>query len=297
MSEVDRFFTDPDESIGAMLARLRRASGLSGTKAGELAGMSQAKVSRIETDAIAPTPDDVGRLARALGADEQLARVLISRTVIAQRRPTDWSPYPVGLARGQRFIAQSEAQATSIRAFEPTVIHGLLQTSEYARALLAVFQMQETVIPTQARSPAASVTEALAERIGRQKAITDLRRSFTFVMMEAVFQNNFCPPEDMLAQIRRLRDLNQQYDNVSIKVVPLDAGPGIPALHGFELFDDGLVAIDTFNTAFTSTSVPDLHLYRHVFDSFEAVATDDIDPICLKYQNHYARQLSSRHGA
>jgi transcriptional regulator with XRE-family HTH domain len=297
VSETDRNFTDPDESIGATLARLRRASGLSGAEAGRRAGMSQAKVSRIETGAVTPAPDDVGQLARALGVDEQLAGQLMSRTVIAQRRPTDWSPSPIGLASGQRVIAQREAQVNIIRAFEPIVIHGLLQTGEYARALLSVFRMQETVAPTQARSPAASVAEALAERIGRQEILTDSRRSFVFVMMETVFDNNFCPAEDMLGQIRRLWEISQQYDNVSIRIVPLSAKPKIPALHGFELFDDELVAIDTFNTTLTSTGEPDLRLYRHVFDSFEAAATAEIEPIIAKYQNHYARQLSSPHNA
>jgi transcriptional regulator with XRE-family HTH domain len=293
VSGTERALTDPDESIGATLARLRRASGLSGTEVGRRAGISQAKVSRIETGAVAPTLGDIGRLARALGADEQFVGQLTSRTVIAQRRPTDWSPNPIGLASGQRVIAQREAQVDVIRAFEPTVIHGLLQTGEYARALLSVFQMQEDVVPVQARSAAASVAEALAERIGRQEILTDSRRSFVFVMMETVLDNNFCPAEDMLGQLRRLRELSRQHDNVSIRIVPLSAKPRIPALHGFELFDDKLVAIDTFNTSLTSTGEPDLRLYRNVFDSFEAAATEEIEPIVARYQNHYARRLSS----
>ena len=110
--------------------------------------------------------------------------------------------------------------------------------------------------------------------------------------MEAALSNNFCPPEDMVGQIRRLREISRQYDNVSIRIVPESARPVMPALHGFELFDDKLVAVDTFNTSLTSTSEPDIRLYRHVFDSFEAEATAEIDPIVARYQAHYASQLS-----
>lgn len=259
--------------------------------------MSQAKVSRIETGVLYPSTQDVSRLARALGVDEPLVGQLARRTVIAQRRPTDWISSPVGLASAQRVIAEREAEVKAIRAFEPTIIHGLLQTGEYARALLSVFQMQEAAIPDQARNPAASVAEALAARIGRQEILADPQRSFQFVIMEAALINNFCPPEDMLGQIRRLREVDRQHDNVSVKIVPTSARPLIPALHGFEIFDDKLVTVDTFNTSLTSTSEADLRLYRHVFDSFDAESTADIDPIIARYQVDYAQRLSSSGGS
>jgi transcriptional regulator with XRE-family HTH domain len=293
VSDVQGTPTDPDEPIGATLARLRRASGLSGSELGRRAGMSQAKVSRIETGVLNPSTADVGRLARALGADEALVEQLTHSTVIAQRRPTDWTPSPIGLASAQRVIAEREAEVNVIRAFEPAIIHGLLQTGEYARALLSVFQMQEIIIPGQRRNPAASVAEALAARISRQEILADATRSFHFIIMEAALSNSFCPPEDMLGQVRRLREVQAQYDNVSIRIVPAAARPMIPALHGFELFDDEIVTVDTFNTSLTSNSEADVRLYRHVFDAFAAKATAEIDPILAKYHVDYTRQLSS----
>jgi transcriptional regulator with XRE-family HTH domain len=288
--------TNPDEAIGVTLARLRRASGLSGAEAGRQAGMSQARVSRIETGALQPRAEDVGRLARALGADEALVSHLIRRTEITGRRPTAWTPSPVGLASTQRAIAEREAGVQVIRVFESTIVHGLLQTGEYARALLSVFQMQEVVVPGGDRSAAASVAEALAVRIARQEILADPRRSFHFVMMEAALNNNFCPPEDMLGQLRRLRDVSEQHENVSIEIVPASASPAIPSLHGFELFDDERVTFDAFNTSLTSSNEADVQLYRHVFDSFEAMSTAEIDPIIAGYQAHYASRLRSSGG-
>lgn len=284
---------DPDEPIGVTLARLRRASGLSGVEAGRRSGMSQARVSRIETGALQPSAEDVGRLARALGADEVLAAQLESRAEIARRRAANWTPSPVGLASGQRVLAERESSVTAILGFESTIIHGLLQTGEYARSLLSVFQIQESVVPGQRRRPTASVAEAVAARIGRQEILADPERSFRFVMMEAALGNNFCSPEDMLGQLRRLREVNEQYENVSIKIVPHSAEPAMPPLHGFELFDDKQVSVDTFNTTLTSTSEADVRLYRHVFDSFEQMATSEIDPIIAKYHGRYTLRLPS----
>ncbi|GIF72326.1 helix-turn-helix domain-containing protein [Asanoa siamensis] len=292
MSDPPGISIDPDEPIGAVLARLRRASGLSGGLVGRRAGMSQAKVSRIETGTLQPGLDDVARLARALGASEALVDQLVSRAEIAARRPSDWTPNPFGLASGQRAIAEREAGVQVIRAFESTIIHGLLQTGEYARALLSVFQMQEVVLPDDVGNAGGSVTEALAARIARQEILADDERSVQFVLMEATLDNTFCPPEHMLGQLRRLLEVRAQFPHVSIRIVPAGAEPVIPALHGFEIFDDRSVAVDTFNTSLTSTSATDIRLYRHVFDAFEARATSDLEPILAKYQRHYTAALA-----
>jgi hypothetical protein len=77
----------------------------------------------------------------------------------------------------------------------------------------------------------------------------------------------------MLGQMRWLREVGQPYENVSVKIMPASARPPIPPLHGFELSDDKLVAVDTFNKSLTSTSEVDIRLYRRVFDTFDSEAT------------------------
>src|SRR5687767_9161149 len=64
------------EPVGAALARLRRDKGLSGRQLGDLVGLSQASVSRIETGATAPDPALIGRLAAALDAPPDVVRSL-----------------------------------------------------------------------------------------------------------------------------------------------------------------------------------------------------------------------------
>ena len=290
MNEPGTFF-DPNEQVGATLARLRRAKGLSGGEAGRRAGMSQAKVSRIENGIGHHSPADIGKLARALEVDEAVVVQMMSRAEIAHRRPTDWRPAPVGLAGAQRVIAAEEAGVETLFCFESTIVHGLLQTSEYARALLSVFQIQEHVLAVDVGNPAASVAESLSARVGRQEILTDPRRSFRFVMMEAALSNSFCAPVDMLAQIHRLGEVRERLRNVSIAIVPAAARSVIPPLHGFEILGDKLVMVDTFNTSLTSDAEPDVRLYRKVFESFAAHAVTDIEPILARYRDHYTELL------
>jgi transcriptional regulator with XRE-family HTH domain len=282
---------DPDEPVGAVLARMRRARGLTGGDLGRLAGMSQPKVSRIENDKGVIDPEDIGRLARALGAGEELARQLVERAETSQNRMTDWRPSPINMAGNQRLVGTWEGAVAVLRCFDPTVIPGLLQTSEYARAMLATFQTYW--VPEQVGNAVSAVLEAVSARVRRQEILSDTTRSFRFVVTEAVLKNRFCSPDDMVGQIRRLREWNAQYDNVSIRIVPEEAKLAIPPLHGFELFDDRQVLVDLFNTGLSSQGRADIRLYRGVFDVFEAESVLDIDPILDRYHRYYAEQLLS----
>ena len=70
---------DPAEPTGAAIARLRHQARLTGQQLGRLVTMSQAKISRIETGQTTASPDDIGRLARALGAPHDVISRLVDR--------------------------------------------------------------------------------------------------------------------------------------------------------------------------------------------------------------------------
>jgi transcriptional regulator with XRE-family HTH domain len=285
--------SNPSEHVGIALARMRRAAGVSGDELGRRVGVSQATVSRIENGRSPADPALIGRLAHALGAPDDVVRDLMNRAVLTQGRLADWQPSSISIARTQRSIGRREEQIRELRCFEAAIIHGLLQTSEYARALLRAFQFQEEVVAGESANPAVSVAEALSARVGRQEVLTDPSKSFRFVMAEAVLSNTFCPPVDMLGQIERLRDLAEQAGNVSIRIVPASARTAVPPLHGFEIFDTESVMVDTFNTSLTSVAEADILLYQRVFEEFDSNATAEIGPILDSYQDHYTQVLLS----
>ncbi len=138
-----------------------------------------------------------------------------------------------------------------------------------------------------ASSAEAAVLEAISARMQRQEALADHDREFRLVMMEAAFSNLICSSEEMVAQIRRVREV-AKLDHVNIGIVPADAKLGVAPYHGFAMMDDRLVMVDLFNTAISSSGRSDVATYRRVFDEFESEAVADINPILDRYQRIYA---------
>jgi hypothetical protein len=175
-----------------------------------------------------------------------------------------------------------EQSARVFRIFQPTVVVGLLQTSEYARAVLTRARnfMVENALPA-----ASAVPQAVAARLHRQEILADPGRRFHLVMAETVLVNRICPPEDMPAQIKRIREVAAQ-ENVTVGIVTAETPWEFTPMHGFALFDD-VVEVDLMHTGLITRGSADLGMYRQVFDTFERQATTDIDPILDRYMELY----------
>ena len=276
---------DPDEaSVGETLGRLRRAAKLTGHQLGSRAGMSQAKISRIETGNVPAEPRDVQALARALRLPAEDERRLVERAARSHNRMTDWRPVPPDLADRQREIGQMETGTREFRVFQPAVIVGLLQTSEYMRVLLN--RIYGDLFSDRTGEPSGVVSEAVSARVQRHEVLADQRKHFYFLMTESVLSNRVCPPIDMLAQIERLREVAKQ-ENVTIRIVPADVQWSIPPYHGFELLDDKYVTVDLFNTTLITRGRMDIALYRQVFEDLESLGTAEIDQVLDRYIDTY----------
>jgi transcriptional regulator with XRE-family HTH domain len=280
----------PVPTVGEALAKLRKEARLTGHQLGALAGMSQAKISRIETGAALVDPRDVSALAQALKLSREDERRLVEQAERAHNQMTDWRPAQLGVADRQRDVAQLEGTTREFRVFQPAVIVGLLQTSEYARAIITKFQTE--LASSRIAASSVVVSEAVSARVQRHEVLAEPQKHFHFVMSEAVLSNRLSRPTDMLAQIDRLREVARQ-DNVTLRIVPAEARWAIPPYHGFELLDDRCVLVDLFNTTLMSRGRSDIRLYREVFDSIELQATTDIDPILDRYLDFYLDQSRS----
>jgi len=127
---------EPTNKLSARLRQLRKDAGLSGVEAARRAGLSQSKISRTETGAYMPTPEQVQDLCRAYHASPADRRELVE---MARELREDRIAAHLVLERGgwwlQERIGRIEQIAGRIRSFTPTVVQGLAQTREYARAL------------------------------------------------------------------------------------------------------------------------------------------------------------------
>jgi transcriptional regulator with XRE-family HTH domain len=273
------------ETVGPALARLRKAKRISGAELGRMVRLSQPTISRLERDIGLPDPENVRRVAKALGASTEDIERLVVTAERAHDLMTDLKPGPTSLGKRQQVLGELEAKAREIRVFQPDIVIGLLQTSDYARAILTGFQQLHGT-----RSLAESIWIAVSERITRQVILTDPARSFHFILGEAALINQLCPPEFMPAQIQRIREVANQ-ENVTLSIIPLDAVWPIAPLHGFTLLDETALLIDLFNTATISQGKSYNRAFRQIFDLYADTATTDIEPILERHLRHYLRLI------
>jgi len=273
----------PGEELGSALARLRKARKLTGTQLARMVNMSQPKISRIENANTLPDPADVQKIARVLGAGEAETRRLVELAEQAHDRMTDWRSLWATLASTQREIRHIELGAKLLKDFQSAVVPGLLQTSEYARAVLSSFR---PITRLDDPGSGVAIPEAVSARVQRQEVLGDRERSFEFVLAEAVLGNRICPPEEMAAQLRRLREISGQA-NVTVAIIPGDARWHLPPMHSFNIYDDEIVMIELLNTGIISQGKADIRAYRSAFDSFRSQATVEIDPILDEYLEVY----------
>ncbi|WP_116048783.1 helix-turn-helix domain-containing protein [Amycolatopsis palatopharyngis] len=203
--------------IGAELRKLRVEAGFTGTDVAEALGVQPSTITRWEKGERKQQPEDVKRYLLFVKAPEHMVAELVELA-----EADDTSPWlAVGLP-GQRrqldALLKVEATATSITAVSPLLVPGLLQTGEYARAIMRKGKVPERELHTR-----------VAVRIGRRDAITRSKPAhLTALIGEMVLTQNIGGREVMLGQLRSLLDAAKM-PNVDLRIVPNHTGwhPGL----------------------------------------------------------------------
>ncbi|MFI7232633.1 helix-turn-helix domain-containing protein [Nonomuraea angiospora] len=213
--------------LGAELRRLRDMAGISGRELADLIGISQSKVSRIEAGTAMPSSVQVSKWARAVNAPEDARQVLDSLVQAAFTEVQTWRTAFHNRPHLQRDIQKLEHSAHRIFTYQPTLVPGLLQTAEYAKRVLTLFQ------PGHSDSKIANV---LAARLDRQLILYDESKQFEFLITEAALRWRPGPPRLLLAQLDRISSLNT-LENVSIGLIPLATEAVASMAHAFVMFE------------------------------------------------------------
>lgn len=284
----------PVEPVGAILARWRKRRRLTGQALGERVGMSQAKISRLETGAVSAEPADVRLLAEELGMPAAEVDRVVELAEQADYQLTDWTSAQHDLAASQREFSRIEAAAKELRVFQPTVVPGLLQTSEYARSIMS--SVKDEVADARLADSEIAVSDAVNARMQRNSVLLGRDREFHFLITEQVLRNRVCRPAEMVAQIDRMREV-AAYPNVHLRIVMDETELPIAPYHGFVVADDRWVTVDLFNGSLKSGGREAIRAYRHVFDALEKAAQADVDDVFDRFANYWARMLLSKSGA
>jgi transcriptional regulator with XRE-family HTH domain len=250
-------------ALGARLRELRADSGLSGKALAGRLGWPASKVSKIETGKQAPSAEDLRAWAEALGAADTLPE-LTGRLRTLETHYAAWRrQLAAGVRARQEAWHATESAAAGIRNFESAVIPGLLQTPEYARHMF----LRTTALHRTAQDIEAGVNA----RMQRQQALYTPGRSFHFLLWEPALHMLLCPRDVMAGQLDRLLGTFGM-STVELGIVPLSADLTVVPTHGFWLFDERLVMVETIGAELRLTDPAELSLYRTVWDELAQVA-------------------------
>ncbi|MEU8846362.1 helix-turn-helix transcriptional regulator [Streptomyces sp. NPDC048564] len=256
--------------LGAELRALRTAAGLTSGEAARLVGWHQSKVSRIETGASGVKPADVRLLLDVYGVqDAQLRQLMLALAGSEEGDGRDhwWHAYRGVLPTTYRDFISLESQASAMRTLETSVVPGLLQTPEYARAVTraAVGGLDDDADER--------LDALVAVRLARQDVLrAEPPLELSAVLDEAVLRREIGGPEVMERQLRRLVEA-ARLPQVRLQVLPFAAGEHIGITGPFVIFsfsrtsDLDVVVLDHLTSSLYLERKEDLQAYTEAFNA------------------------------
>ena len=197
--------------LGIELRRLREAAGKTIDEVAHVLECSDSKVSRIETGQVSASPRDVRDMLDVYGVHPERREELVEFARVARKKGW-WEAYSdtpgvpvVGL----------EVSAHHILVYEQTLVWGLLQTEDYARAVIRAVRPQLTDD---------QVERWTRFRIARQDLLTQENPPKVEVILEeCVLRRPVGGPRIMRRQLQRLLEITALPD-LTLQILPLSVG-------------------------------------------------------------------------
>lgn len=203
--------------LGIELKGLREAVALTLEQVAIETGISDSHLSRMERGRVGVRPLTLKALLQLYGANEEVTQRLLRIAAETTKRGAKawWQPYATAISEKYASLIAFENEATSIRAFGPIVVPGLLQTEEYARAVLQRGPVRLKADEIETRITARKARQAILDK--------DPPPSTWFILDEAVIRRVTGGPVVMRDQLRHLAEVAERSD-VDLQVIPFSAG-------------------------------------------------------------------------
>lgn len=218
--------TVPRRQLGRELTKLRNLTGMSQRKAAKELEWSEPKLWRIEHGLTSLRSLDVKNMCELYGADQKLTEALMALAKETKSRGW-WHAYGDVIPRWFEVYVGLEAAASRLLEYQPELVPGMLQTEEYATAVLRT-----------ADNPSeADIKRQLKVRLGRQRVVVlEDQPEVAVILNEAVLRRPVGGPEVMAAQLGQLCSLSERKD-LSLRVVPFAAGAHGSMLGSFTILE------------------------------------------------------------
>ena len=201
--------------LGVQLRRLREAKGISREEAGYLIRASESKISRMELGRVGFKERDIADLLSLYGITHQDERAALLALARQAKTPGWWQRYGDILPSWFQTYLGLEEAASLIRIYEVQFIPGLLQTQDYARAVITHGNSGATVEEIERR---------VSLRLKRQQLLTRSGAPQLWAVVdEAALRRPMGGPAVMAAQIESLIK-SSELPNVTLQVLPFHVG-------------------------------------------------------------------------
>lgn len=224
---------------------------------------SLSKMNRIEKAKTGISTNDLKALLPFYGITDKSQTEELLDLARAARQPGWWRHYSDVAPPALLELIDYESAASGVRQFETTFVPGILQTEEYASAVLQVFYGEESV--------SEKVASLVDLRTRRRDLLTSLNApSFIFVLDESVIVRLVGSQSATRQQLEHLVNM-AKLPNVTIRIVPFRAGlhPGMKGPFEVVEFDDtpdeNIVFVEEQNGIFISDEPKETGIYIEAF--------------------------------
>jgi transcriptional regulator with XRE-family HTH domain len=273
--------------LGALLRALRNETGLTVEQVADRLLCSASKVSRMETGQGIATLRDIRDLCDLYDITDEAERDRMMTLARDGKRRAWWQSYDLAYAN----YVGLEEEAVAISAFQSSVIHGLLQTADYARA------GHERSKP---RFDPGQIDLQIEAKLTRQRILTQPNApSFSVVLDEAALHRMVGGRQVMADQLAKILDMSALW-NVRVQVLPFALGAH-PALESnFTILElpkptPGVVFVEGLIGSTYLERTEDLKRYHEIFGDLQsiALAPKDTADLVAKLLRTYKDSLDS----
>lgn len=259
-------------ALGAQLRRLREAKGITTYEAADAIRATHSKISRLERGRTSAKQRDVADLLSLYGVTDETVReqmLLLARLASA---PGWWQQYSDVLPRWLELYVGLEEAASVIRSYEVQFVHGLMQTEDYARAVILI---------ANAHASAGEIDRRVAARVRRQALLARPEAPELWAVLdEAALRRAPAGRDIMRGQLEHLLKVTE-LPNVTLQIVPFSAGPHAAAGGPFTILRfpepdlPDLVYLEQLNSALYLDQPDDVTNYMTVMNQLCVQAETD----------------------
>lgn len=255
-------------NLGAELRRLRVAAGLKIEDVAKHLNCSSTRVSRLESahHSASLKADDIRRLAALFKITDVQVEMLLDMLSNSQQLGW-WEAYDDVLPSGLEVLVGLETDAQAERAWEPLLVHGLLQTTDYAHAVLSGWGSHQT----------GDIADLVEVRNKRQDSLTREEDPLELwaVMDEGAVRRPIGGHDVMRAQVNRLVEL-AELPNVHVQILRTAKGahPGLGGSFSILEFaeDNPVVYLETTAGNLYLEKRPDVRKFTGMYQMLGAMA-------------------------